>query len=182
MEDGLPRAIGCSCGAGSSASGCRPFSSLRWSSPGRVCSLLRPTASRAASTRSSSCRAGRSPWRLRSWPHTRGAPMTPWSWSRASRDDPMRDEHLEALKARYAAALRDYLEDPGEPALHHAYELGRRAVDDGLGVIDVIALHQEAQDSVLKERKAPESCVSAVDGSARFLTESLSPFEMTHRS
>jgi len=94
----------------------------------------------------------------------------------------MRDEHLAALNARYAAALRDYLGDPGEPALHHAYELGRRAIGDGLGVIDVITLHQEAQDKVLKERKAPESCMSAVEGSARFLAETLSPFEMTHRS
>src|SRR5439155_24669917 len=128
------------------------------------------------------CRAGRSPWRIRSWPDTRGAPMTPWSWSRASRDDSMRDEHLAALKARYVAALRDYLEDPGEPALHHAYELGRRANGDGLGVFDVISLHQEAQGKVLEEQKAPESCVSAVEGSARFLAESLSPFEMTHRS
>ena len=68
----------------------------------------------------------------------------------------MRDEHLAALKARYTTALRDYLGDPGEPALHHAYELGRRAIGDGLGVIDVIALHQEAQDKVLKSLHGPE--------------------------
>jgi len=94
----------------------------------------------------------------------------------------MRNEQRGGLRTGYAAALRNYLVDPGESELHRAYELGRRAMGDGLGLIELIALHQEAQDEILKERKAPESCVSAVEGSARFLAESLSPFEMTHRS
>ncbi len=94
----------------------------------------------------------------------------------------MRNAQHGGLRTGYAAALRNYLVDPNESELHRAYELGRRAMGDGLGLIELIGLHQEAQDEILKERKAPESCVSAVEGSARFLAESLSPFEMTHRS
>src|SRR5437773_1079680 len=177
-----PRAIAWSCAAGPSASGCQPFSSRRWWSREPACSSWLPTASKVDSTRGWSRRDGRSPWRLRSWPDTRGTPTTPWSWSRASRHEPMRNEQRGGLRTGYAAALRNYLVDPGESELHRAYELGRRAMGDGLGLIELIALHQEAQDEILKERKAPESCVSAVEGSARFLAESLSPFEMTHRS
>src|SRR5256885_1535298 len=86
------------------------------------------------------------------------------------------------LKARYAAALRKYLGNRSEAELQRAYEIGRRAMGEGSGVIDFISLHQEAQEEILKEMKAPESCLRTIDLSSRFLSESLSPFEMTHRS
>lgn len=93
----------------------------------------------------------------------------------------MQDTAIRDLRDLYAGALREYLADGGEAALHQAYELGRRAIGDGVGVLDLVALHQEALQTVLKERRAPESCLSAVDASERFLSESLSTFEMTHR-
>ena len=49
----------------------------------------------------------------------------------------------------YASALRAYLNDPDESGLEAAYELGRAALDDGRGVIDIIGLHAEAFGSVL---------------------------------
>jgi signal transduction histidine kinase len=94
----------------------------------------------------------------------------------------MDEAERRALKQQYAAALRNFLTDGGEAGLHVAYEIGRRAISDGFGVIDLIALHQDAQEELLREREEPASCLSAVGGSARFLAESLSPFEMAHRS
>ena len=88
----------------------------------------------------------------------------------------------EGLKTRYGEALRDYLGHRREKELTRAYEMGRIAVVEGLGVIELVALHQEAQDEILKERGAPAAWVEAIDGSARFLAETLSPFEMAHRS
>ncbi|HEV8702672.1 MAG TPA: ATP-binding protein [Candidatus Polarisedimenticolia bacterium] len=92
----------------------------------------------------------------------------------------MQDTAIRELKELFARALREYLADGGEAALQQAYELGRRAIGDGVGVLDLVALHQEALNAVLRESRAPESCLSAVDASERFLAESLSTFEMTH--
>ena len=85
------------------------------------------------------------------------------------------------LRDQYLAALRGFLEEGGEAELHLAYEIGRRAIGDGFGVIDLLTLHQEAQETILGEKKVPKSSLGAVTGAARFLAESLSPFEMTHR-
>jgi signal transduction histidine kinase len=85
------------------------------------------------------------------------------------------------LRNRYDAALRDCLAEGGEAALQHAYELGRRAIGDGLGVLELVALHQETLEAILREKNGPESLVRAVGEAGRFLAESLSPFEMTHR-
>ena len=94
----------------------------------------------------------------------------------------MDDAGRRGLKDEYMAAMRNYLGEGGEAELHLAYELGRRFITEGLGVIDLVALHHEVVEGILRERKVPESGVQAVAGSGRFLAESLSPFEMTHRS
>lgn len=93
----------------------------------------------------------------------------------------MQDTAIRDLKQLYAGALRDFLAGGGEAALQQAYELGRRAIGDGIGVLDLVALHQESLQAVLRESQAPESFRAAVETSQRFLSESLSPFEMTHR-
>ena len=49
----------------------------------------------------------------------------------------------------YATALRAYLKDPDESALEAAYELGRAALDNGTGVIDIIGAHAKAFGSIL---------------------------------
>ena len=44
-------------------------------------------------------------------------------------------ESFSELSTRYAGALRSYLATGGEEALHAAYELGRFAVGQGLGLV-----------------------------------------------
>src|SRR6267142_6312456 len=105
----------------------------------------------------------------------------PRSWSRGSAGEAMDETFRHSLNDEYLAAMRKYLEDGGEAELHLAYELGRRVIGEGLGVIDLVMLHQDVVEAILKESKVPESGVRAVAGSGRFLAESLSPFEMTHR-
>ena len=85
------------------------------------------------------------------------------------------------LKERYFSALRDYLGNGGESALQQAYEIGRRAIGEGLGALELLAVHQEALDTILRERKDVVSCARAVREAGKFLAESLSSFEMTHR-
>lgn len=83
------------------------------------------------------------------------------------------------LQARYVAALKDYLLGAGEAALQRAYELGRIALADGLGVVEIAAMHHQAMVSVLGS--ADDDLPGAIAAAGQFLSESLSPFEMTHR-
>ena len=86
------------------------------------------------------------------------------------RPDPKRTQ----LELEYKAALKDAVAGAGEVALAHAYELGRLAAAGGVGVVDVVAIHDMAVREVLGDT-APPPVVG------QFVTEALSPYEMTHR-
>ncbi|MBI3948542.1 MAG: response regulator [Armatimonadetes bacterium] len=108
------------------------------------------------------------------------------------------------LRAECAAALRDYIELQSEAALEHAYGIGRQAMVEGLGVVDVAMVHQEALSAVLAvaERPGngrqgagdrstqpaapapglpPSNRTTTAARAAEFLAECLSPFEMELR-
>jgi len=86
------------------------------------------------------------------------------------------------LAESYVRALQDYLEDAGEAALARAYELGRKAVIDGLGVLEMAALHHEALRASVLQLAAFEDRAKVAEAAQAFFMESLSPFEMTHRA
>jgi signal transduction histidine kinase len=75
----------------------------------------------------------------------------------------------------YREALDLYLKGAGESALSSAYEIGRRAVAAGLGILDVVSLHEKAVASITERRPQDEMAGS-------FLIESLSAFEISYRS
>ena len=56
----------------------------------------------------------------------------------------------QAWVEHYATALRDYLSGSGEAALQRAHELGRQALKDGVGVLDVVARHHENIGRILR--------------------------------
>lgn len=85
------------------------------------------------------------------------------------------------LAKEHETLLRDYLGGSGEAALKRAYELGRRALSDGLGVLDVARLHHEALLRVSPPPPTRAAWVRTVKGAQKLLAESLTPFEMTHR-
>lgn len=80
------------------------------------------------------------------------------------------------LRIDYKAALRAYLKDADESALQGAYELGRSAMADGTGVIDIVSAHAETLGSVLGA-----SQTDSWSHSISFLIECLAPLEMAHR-
>ncbi|HYY73214.1 MAG TPA: ATP-binding protein [Solirubrobacterales bacterium] len=86
------------------------------------------------------------------------------------------------LAESYVRALQDYLQDGGEAALARAYELGRKAVIDGLGVLEMAALHHEALRASALRPAASEDRAKVGEVAQAFFMESLSPFEMTHRA
>lgn len=93
----------------------------------------------------------------------------------------MRLAPTRTLKSAYTESLRVYLADAGEAPLARAYELGRRALREGIGVLGLAALHEEAVEAIFDARRPAISRMRLLAGSAAFLAESLSPFEMTHR-
>jgi signal transduction histidine kinase len=85
------------------------------------------------------------------------------------------NKFLTSFARRYAATLRRYLANGQEAGLEEAYELGRRAIAKGLGVLDMIRIHQQALRGIDGQRTADLRSLET------FFLESLSPFEATHR-
>jgi signal transduction histidine kinase len=85
------------------------------------------------------------------------------------------------LSQEYLTALKKYLAHGNERALHQAYELGRRTIADGLGVIDMAKIHEDVLLTLLPRSSTPQESLKMAKTAGAFLTESLSPFEITHR-
>lgn len=79
------------------------------------------------------------------------------------------------LAEEYVVALHEYSASGSEAALARAYQLGRRAVSDGVGVLEMAALHQQALSTALS------ASTPAANRGAEFLSEALAPFELTRR-
>ncbi len=86
------------------------------------------------------------------------------------------------LEERYAAALQDYLQRGDEACLLRAYELGRQALGEGLGILEMVVLHHRALATVLGRRRGTEAEVESVKKAGDFFAEAMSAFEMTNRA
>jgi hypothetical protein len=81
----------------------------------------------------------------------------------------------------YAPAFAEYRIDGGEAALRAAYELGRRAVGEGLSVLDLAAAHHDALLAALAEQTTLAEAERVAAAAGDFFLESLSAFEMVQR-
>lgn len=84
------------------------------------------------------------------------------------------------LEEQYSAQLATHLAASNESVLLDAHELGRRAVTDGIGVLDLVNVHHQALRSVVTDTVAAADA-KHLDMAAEFLAEILSPFEMMLR-
>jgi len=82
---------------------------------------------------------------------------------------------------RYRAALLDYLLGNGEKGLAAAYDLGRSAIEEDLGLLQILRAHQRAVNGVLEATTNSGEGLRRLKAAEEFLMETLSPFEMTHR-
>lgn len=85
---------------------------------------------------------------------------------------------MEGLQGEYERTLRSYLRQGGESSLKQAYELGRRALSGGQGIVDMIAVHQQSVEKILEDREQS----GVLHQAGEFFVELMSPFEMTHRA
>ncbi len=85
------------------------------------------------------------------------------------------------LLQEYSSALREYVAGARETGLLRAYDLGRRAVAEGLGVLDMADIQNEVLASLLRAPVDGTPRADLAHSAGRFFLESLSPYEMTHR-
>lgn len=90
---------------------------------------------------------------------------------------------LNDFSGQYQAKLKEYIVCGGEAPLHEAYELGRRALSEGTGLLDLTFAHQAALVEILTESaNGPKALLQYQNAANRFLDEALSPFEVSRLS
>src|ERR1700761_8543614 len=95
-------------------------------------------------------------------------PTTPWRWSCATWAEAVRSSTRD-LDESYQLALQEYLTKGGEAPLLQAYELGRQALDSGIGLLGLVNIHQSAVSDLLK--KANGRALEQLNNSHHFLLE-----------
>jgi len=87
----------------------------------------------------------------------------------------MNDE--DDLTAQYASALASYLAGGGETALHAAYQVGRRALEGGVGPLVLFSIHRDLVSGLSAQSGDPTQFTS--DATSVFI-ETLAPFQMAY--
>ena len=95
-------------------------------------------------------------------------------------NEPARGDGRRDLDGSYARTLSDHLARGGEDSLRDAYEIGREALGEGRGLLEVAAMHHAALAAALRRRGAA-SLRQDPDRAREVLCECLSSYEMAHR-
>jgi two-component system sensor histidine kinase UhpB len=88
---------------------------------------------------------------------------------------------LSKLADEYARALDSYLAGRGEAALQEAYDLGRKTLAKGLGVLDIATIQHRALLKCLVKVRTAKDGSRTLRVANKFFVESLLPFEMSQR-
>lgn len=89
---------------------------------------------------------------------------------------------LEQIEKEYSRALREYLAGAGQAALQRAYESGRKAVAEGLGLSELATAHHNVLETAMRSIMTPERRADTIKAAGGFFAEALTPFETTHRA
>jgi signal transduction histidine kinase len=90
------------------------------------------------------------------------------------------NSHLSKLARRYLVTLRKFAADRREVDLERGYELGRWALAQKFGVLDMARVHQQAVATLLPLLPQAKQ-KDTLEAAEEFFLESLSSFEATHR-
>jgi signal transduction histidine kinase len=86
-----------------------------------------------------------------------------------------------ASATAYLSAVESYLKGDGEPALQRAYEMGRTALAQGVGLIELARIHHTCLETLLARATSTQQRDATLSGAADFFAECISPYEMTYR-
>ena len=103
-----------------------------------------------------------------------------WCWLSAMLGCRMNSRRLK-LPSRYTATLQKYLRREGEAVLAEGYEVGRAAIGEGLGVLDMAQIHEEALQQLIQGPRPSAEHDRTWKAAKCFFLESLCPFEALHR-
>lgn len=81
----------------------------------------------------------------------------------------------------YLSAVESYLKGDGEPALNRAYEIGRTALAQGVGLLELARIHHTCLETLLARATSTQQRDATLSGAADFFAECISPYEMTYR-
>jgi signal transduction histidine kinase len=84
------------------------------------------------------------------------------------------------VAAAYPKALQSYLGGAGESALQQAYEIGRSALNAGIGLVAIADIHHAYLRKLLEHEAAKDEREHILTGAAQFFAECVSPYEMTY--
>lgn len=90
--------------------------------------------------------------------------------------DPITD-----LRRDYKPRLLAYLTRQDERGLNSAYELGRQAIDQHIGLLDLVTVHSEIYLDVASSARTLDEAHGLARAASGFLLEALAAFEMTQR-
>ncbi len=88
------------------------------------------------------------------------------------------DDPAERLQRDYRPAFLRYLSRRDEPARHAGYLLGRTAVAQGKGMLDLVAAHHVTLVEVLPDARDTDEVLAMSTAASEFLTEVLASFAM----
>lgn len=80
----------------------------------------------------------------------------------------------------YPTSLGDYLNGAGESALQRAYEIGRRALETGTGLVAIADIHHGCLRTLVTQTLANDERDRILRRAAQFFAECISPYEMTY--
>jgi len=88
---------------------------------------------------------------------------------------------LQALRRDYTPPFLSYLTNRDETGLGAAYELGRRAMRSGVGLLDFVRVHNAVVADVLSTARTVPAAADLTHAAGLFLLEGLASFEMAQR-
>jgi signal transduction histidine kinase len=80
----------------------------------------------------------------------------------------------------YPESLRNYLGGAGETALQQAYQIGRSALNAGIGLVAIADIHHACLRNLLAHDVANDERDRILTGAEQFFAECISPYEMTY--
>ncbi len=80
----------------------------------------------------------------------------------------------------YEQCLKYYLADNNKQNAKNAREMGLKAVETKIELIDISRIHHDAIKKILEQQKEVKDCLLLINRSEQFLQEVLTPFEDKH--
>lgn len=88
---------------------------------------------------------------------------------------------LERFRLDYAPLLLRHLAQRDESGLQAAYQLGRRAMEESVGLLDVVRVHHDLVLEVVRTGRDRDEVVDMTEAAAALLIDLVASFEVAQR-